>query len=118
MTTQYVGKSIPRLDGVEKVTGRAVYSVDLALPGMLYGAVHRSPWPHARILDVDLSEAQKVPGVKVAVAGKDFPYTFGVMIKDQPILALDKVRFIGEPVAAVAAETELRGPGRRCSPPP
>jgi CO/xanthine dehydrogenase Mo-binding subunit len=107
METHYVGRSIPRVDGVEKVTGRAVYSVDLALPGMLFGAVLRSPWPHARILDVDLSEARKVSGVKVAVAGKDFPFTFGGMIKDQPILALDKVRYVGEPVAAVAAETEL-----------
>ncbi len=107
MMNQYVGKSVPRVDGVEKVTGRAIYSVDFSLPGMLYGAVLRSPWPHARILDVDLSEAQKVSGVKVAVSGKDFPFTFGVMIKDQPFLALDKVRYIGEPVAAVAAETEL-----------
>ena len=107
MKPLYVGKSIPRLDGMEKVTGRAVYSVDLALPGMLHGDVLRSPYPHARILEMDLSEARKVPGVKVAISGRDFPFMFGGMIKDQPFLALDRVRYVGEPVAAVAAETEL-----------
>ncbi|MDP2240102.1 MAG: molybdopterin-dependent oxidoreductase [Burkholderiales bacterium] len=107
MNPLYVGKSIPRLDGLEKVTGRAVYSVDLALPGMLHGDILRSPLPHARILEVDLSEARKVPGVKVAISGRDFPFMFGGMIKDQPFLAIDRVRYIGEPVAAVAGESEL-----------
>ncbi len=107
MNPLYVGKSIPRLDGLEKVTGRAVYSVDLALPGMLHGDILRSPLPHARILEVDLSEARKVPGIKVAISGRDFPFMFGGMIKDQPFLAIDRVRYIGEPVAAVAGESEL-----------
>jgi len=106
METRYVGKSVPRVDGLEKVTGRAVYSVDVNLLGMLYGAVLRSPLPHARIIAVDLEEAREAPGVRAVISGKDFPYTFGGMIKDQPILAIDRVRYVGEPVAAVAAETE------------
>lgn len=107
MKPHYVGKSVPRLDGLEKVTGRAVYTVDLVLPGMLYGDILRSPLPHARILEVDLAEARKVPGVRVAISGRDFPFTFGGAIKDQPFLATDRVRYVGEPVAAVAGETEL-----------
>lgn len=92
---------------MEKVTGRAVYSVDVNLPGMLYGAVLRSPLPHGRIIAVDLEEAREAPGVRAVISGKDFPYTFGGMIKDQPILAIDRVRYVGEPVGAVAAETEV-----------
>ena len=107
MKTLYVGKSVPRLDGMEKVTGRAVYCVDVELPGMLYAAVLRSPHAHARILGIDTSQAKAAPGVKVVVTGKDVPYTFGEMIKDQPFLAMDRVRYVGEPVAAVAAESEL-----------
>ena len=108
METRYVGKSVPRLDGVEKVTGRAVYSVDVELMGMLYGAVLRSPYPHARVESIDIGEAKKSPGVRVVVTGKEVPYTFGGTIKDQPFLAYERVRFVGEPVAAVAAETELQ----------
>ncbi|MDO9209417.1 MAG: molybdopterin-dependent oxidoreductase [Deltaproteobacteria bacterium] len=107
MDIRYVGKSVVRVDGLEKVTGRAVYSVDVELPGMLYGAVLRSPVAHGRIVGVDVAEARKVAGVRAVVTGKDFPYTFGNMIKDQPFLAFDRVRYVGEPVVAVAAETEL-----------
>ena len=101
-----VGTSVPRLDAVEKVTGRAVYGVDVELPGMLYGATLRSPLPHARIIRIDASKAARAPGVRAVVTGKDFPYTFGSLIQDQSFLAMDKVRFVGEPVVAVAAETE------------
>ncbi len=101
-----IGTSVPRLDAVEKVTGRAVYGVDVELPGMLYGVTLRSPLPHARIIRVDASKASKAPGVRAVVTGKDFPYTFGSLIQDQSFLAIDKVRFVGEPVVAVAAETE------------
>ncbi len=104
---RYVGKSVARVDGPEKVTGRATYGVDVDLPGMLFGAVVRSPYAHARIVEIDPSEAWKLPGVKAVVVGQDVPYTFGGMIKDQPFLALERVRYVGEPVAAVAAETEL-----------
>ena len=103
----YVGKSVVRVDGVEKVTGRAVFGADVDLPAMLYGAVLRSSIPHGRIVELDTSAARKVPGVHAVVTGKDFPYTYGIMIKDQPFLAMDRVRYIGEPVAAVAAESEL-----------
>jgi CO/xanthine dehydrogenase Mo-binding subunit len=101
-----VGKPVPRLDGLEKVTGRAIYSVDVDLPGMLYGATLRSPLPHARIVRIETSKAAKAPGVRAVVTGKDFPYTFGTIIQDQPFLAIDKVRYVGEPVVAVAADTE------------
>ena len=74
---------------------------------MLYGAVLRSPVPHARIIEIDTSEAMKAPEVRAVVTGKDFPFTFGGAVKDQPFLAIDRVRYVGEPVAAVAAETEL-----------
>jgi CO/xanthine dehydrogenase Mo-binding subunit len=107
MGTGYVGKSVERVDGLEKVTGRAVFGADVEVPGMLYGAVARSPHAHARIVNIDGSAAWKVPGVKAVVVGRDVPYTFGGMIKDQPFLAVDRVRFVGEPVAAIAAETEL-----------
>ncbi len=98
METRYVGKSVIRVDGLEKVTGRAVYGVDVELPGMLYGAVVRSPYAHARIVDIDASGAWKVAGVKAVVVGRDVPYTFGGQIKDQPFLAVDRVRYVGEPV--------------------
>src|SRR4030042_5815661 len=102
----YVGKRVPRVDALEKVTGRAIYGVDVDLPGMLYGAVLRSPVPHARIIGIDISEASKTPGVRAVVTGKDFPFVFGRFVRDQPFLAIDKVRYVGEPVIAVAAETE------------
>ncbi|MBE0558119.1 MAG: hypothetical protein IH628_12875, partial [Proteobacteria bacterium] len=101
-----IGKSIPRLDAREKVTGQAVYTVDVELPGMLHAAMLRSPRPHARIVDLDVSAAREVPGVRAVVIGRDFPYIHGGMIKDQPFIAIDRVRYVGEVVAAVAAETE------------
>jgi carbon-monoxide dehydrogenase large subunit len=106
MKSEYVGKRVPRVEGLEKVTGRAAYSVDVELPGMLYGTVLRSPLAHARITGIDLSEAWKGRGVKAIVTGKDFPFLFGGMLRDQPFLAIDRVRHVGEPVAAVAATTE------------
>ena len=106
METQHVGKAVPRLDAIDKVTGRAVYGADVELPGMLYGATLRSPLAHARITDIDISGAKKSPGVRAVVTGKDLPFLFGAMIKDQPFLAMDRVRYVGEPVAAVAADTE------------
>ena len=102
----YIGKSVPRLDGAEKVTGQAVYTVDVELPNMLHAAVLRSTRPHARIVELDVSDARTAPGVKAVITGKDFPYTHGGMIKDQPFIAIDRVRYVGEVVAAVAAETE------------
>ena len=105
--TQYVGARVSRVDANEKVAGNAVYGFDVDLPGMLYGAVLRSPVPHARIVEFDAKEAMKAPGVRAVVTGKDFPFTFGGAVKDQPFLAIDRVRYVGEPVAAIAADTEL-----------
>jgi len=98
-----VGTSVPRIDAVEKVTGRAVYGPDLKLPGMLHGKVLRSPLPHARILNVDTSKAEQLPGVKAVVTGKDLTGRYGLIIQDQPAYCLEKVRYIGDPVAGVAA---------------
>jgi CO/xanthine dehydrogenase Mo-binding subunit len=104
--TAYVGTRAPRVDSVDKVTGNAVYSVDLQMAGMLHGAVLRSPHPHARIISIDTAAARSAPGVRTVVSGEDFPHCFGLSIKDQPFLAIDRVRYVGEPVVAVAADTE------------
>ncbi|MDJ0923183.1 MAG: xanthine dehydrogenase family protein molybdopterin-binding subunit [Acidimicrobiia bacterium] len=104
--TTYVGNRVARVDSVDKVTGRAVYGVDVALPGMLHGAVVRSPYPHARIVSIDTSAAERAPGVVAVATGKDFPHLFGAAIKDQPFLAIDRVRYVGDPVVAVAATSE------------
>ena len=103
-----VGKSIRRVDGIERVTGQLRYAVDTILPRMLQAAVVRSPHPHARILRVDTTQAQAMPGVRAVITGRDSPFMIGGMIADQPFLAIDRVRYVGEPVAAVAAETALQ----------
>ena len=95
---EIVGKSIPRIDGAEKVTGRAVYTSDLKPPGMVHAKILRSPLPHARIRRIDSSKAASFEGV-VAVLTRDnlnvsSPY-YGAYIKDQPIVALEKVRYEG-----------------------
>ena len=93
------------VDGPEKVSGRAKYTADILQPGMLAGRIFRSPYSHGEILDVDVSEAQKLPGVKAIVTGADCDKTFGVLpiARSEHPLARDKVRYRGEPVAAVAA---------------
>jgi len=101
-----VGKREPMLDAWEKATGRARFTDDLSLPGMLYGKILRSPLAHAKVLHVDLSEAEKVVGVKGAISGKDIPqkkYGIVPMAKDEYVLAIEKVRYIGDEVAAVVA---------------
>ena len=104
--TGAIGSSFVRIDAEEKVTGRAVYAEDVQLPRMIYGALVRSPHPHARIKSIDTSEAEKMPGVKAVVTGRDLEMGYyGIDLQDQQMFALDKVRFIGEPVAAVAAQT-------------
>lgn len=99
-----IGKSFVRKDALEKVTGSAIYGADIFFPKMLFAAVCRSPHAHAKILNVDITEAVKVPGVKVLLTGKDNIGMFGQFLLDQPIIAYDRVRYEGEPVAAVAAE--------------
>lgn len=101
-----VGKSPFRVDAVEKVTGEAIYTNDIKLPRMLYAKVLRSPHPHAKIIRIDISEAEKLPGVRCVLTGKDVPKKrIGLNVKDEYILAQDIVRAVGHPVAAVAAET-------------
>src|SRR3990167_2537624 len=99
-----VGKPMPRVDGLDKATGRAVYSPDMELPHMLHGKILTSTYPHARILNIDVSKAERLTGVKAVITARDTPdVAWGFMIKDQPLLARDKVRYIGEPLAVVAA---------------
>jgi len=101
-----VGQPITRVDAMEKVTGETVYGYDLALPNMLYGKVLYGTKPHAKIKRIDTSKAKKFPGVVAVITGKDTTWTHGEAIKDKPFLAQGKIRYIGEPVAAVAAVDE------------
>jgi len=108
-----VGKSVARRDGMGHVTGKTVFVNDISFPDMLYLKMVRSPVPHANILNVDFSEAEKVPGFVRALTYKDVPkniYTIltliGVGPDEEYVLAEDKVRYIGEPIAAILAESE------------
>ena len=101
-----VGTRVPMLDGALKAKGAALFTDDLVLPGMLFGKILRSPLPHARILNINTSKAEKLPGVKGVVTGRDIPdrqYGIVPMAKDEYALAKDKVRYIGDDVAAVCA---------------
>ena len=101
-----VGKSLPRIDAPGKVTGTAVYAADFALPGMLVGKVFRSTEPHARIVRLDVTRARSLPGVRAVVTAADVPdVRYGGGLKDETVFAKGKVRYIGQPVAAVAATT-------------
>ena len=106
MTARFVGAEVPRVDGVEKVTGAARYVLDLKFSRMLYACVVRSPYPHALVRAVRLERAASVPGVRAVACGRDFPFHTGIYLKDQTVFATDRVRYVGDPVAAVAAETE------------
>ena len=105
-----VGKRVPRIESREKVEGRAQYIADLYRPGMLHGAILQSPYPHARIRGYDIAEALAMPGVHAIVTGSDFAESnrMGAFIKDEHALAKGKARYVGEPVAAVAADTEAQ----------
>jgi CO/xanthine dehydrogenase Mo-binding subunit len=96
-----------RIDGEAKVTGGATYAADVSRPGLLYGRILRSPYPHARIVTIDTSKARALPGVHAVLTGQDLPehYLIGRAMRDMPVLARDEVRFAGEKVAAVAAES-------------
>ena len=100
-----IGKPTPQPAGPEKVSGRTHYAADIALPGMLHGKNLRSPYPHARIVRIDTSRAQAVPGVRAVLTAADIPPVLvGRRMHDMPILARERVRYIGERVAVVAAE--------------
>src|SRR5436190_1056157 len=96
-----------RINGTETVTGAVKYAADVVRPGMLHARVLRSPFPHARIVSIDTSAARALPGVHAVLAGQDVAeYRLGRSMRDMPVLAHDRVRFIGEKVAAVAAESQ------------
>lgn len=103
-----VGKSLPKVDAPGKSIGQTVFTTDIQLPKMLHARLLRSPLSHARILNVDVSQALRLPGVKAVVTGAETPITFGYLphTADQYPLARDKVRYIGDEVAAVAAIDE------------
>jgi CO/xanthine dehydrogenase Mo-binding subunit len=113
---KWIGKRTVRPDGADKVTGRAAYAADTAMPGMLWGKVLRSPHPHARIKAINTKKAEALPGVKAVVSGKDFvhfPVDKSVMLGIQDmrwmsrnVMARDKALFAGHPVAAVAATSQ------------
>jgi len=105
-----VGKPTPLLDSRSKVTGEAIYTDDLSFPNMLVGKLLRSPRPHARIKSIDLSAALALPGVVAIVVGSEAPAKFGVLpiSRDETALAVEKVKYVGDIVAGVAAETELQ----------
>src|SRR6266496_1525566 len=114
-----IGKSPPRADAWEKVRGRPMYAGDLALAGMLHGRIVRSPYASARIVRIDTRAASELPGVSAVLTHADVPRnelrmelpgrmaeaTAGAVLATQPVLAADRIRFQGEPVAAIAAET-------------
>ncbi|MEM3519110.1 MAG: xanthine dehydrogenase family protein molybdopterin-binding subunit [Candidatus Hadarchaeales archaeon] len=103
---RYVGKEVPRIDAVEKVTGSAIYTADIKLPGMLYARLLKSPYAHARIVKIDTSRAERLPGVRAVLTGAELPYRFGIYMSDKYVLARKKARYLGEPVVAIAADTE------------
>ncbi len=101
-----VGAPVPRVEGPDKVSGRTIYAADINLPGLLWGKILRSPYPHARIRRIDASRARQVPGVRAVITGQEIPgHLMGKMIYDMPVLCWEVVRFVGDRVAAVAAET-------------
>jgi len=109
MEYNVIGKRLPRSDAMDKVKGKAFYTADITLPGTLCGMILRSPFPHAKIVRVDTERAKRLPGVKAIIAGEDTPKVkYGAISRsskymDEYPLAVDKVRFIGDEVAAVAA---------------
>ncbi len=104
---KYIGKSMPKIDGCEKVTGTAVYTVDFIKKDMLYAKMLISPHAHAKINSINTDNAKNMPGVKAVLTGDDCPHLVGVLLEDRPMLAKDKVRYHGEPVAVVVANSEL-----------
>ena len=106
MTSDVLGKGLPRLDATDKATGKAQYVIDLQMPGMLFGKILRSPHPHALIKSIDTSRAQNLDGVHTVLTGEDVPlrkFSFFDHLADKTMFCSDKVRYVGDEVAAVAA---------------
>ncbi len=107
LTSEPVGKSVPRIDLYDKVTGSATFADDMQFgPGLYYGRLVRSPYAHALVRRVDASRALAVPGVKAVVTGAEVPSNIGLYLIDRPIFARDRARYVGEPVAGVVASGE------------
>lgn len=101
-----IGKAIPRVDGIAQVTGQAEYCADIHLKGMLYGKILRSPHPHAKIKHIDVSRAKRLAGVRAVITGRDtLGVKYGPFRSDEYPLAIDKARFAGDEIAAVAADS-------------
>ena len=100
-----VGESLQRVDAIKKVTGQAQYVDDIIMPRMLYAQVKRSPYPHARILRIDTSKAEALPGVRSVITGDCYTKRCGLYLEDKNFLAVGTAKYRGEAVAAVAAET-------------
>ena len=106
MKRKIIGKRVPKIDSIPKATGTAPYTVDIKLPGMLFGKILRSTVPHAKIKSLDVSKAEALPGVAAVITSKDVPngkFSFMAFLADKQILATDRVRYVGDEVAAVAA---------------
>jgi 4-hydroxybenzoyl-CoA reductase alpha subunit len=105
---QVIGRRLRRTDGLAKSSGRAVFTDDISLPGMLHAKILRSPHPHARILAIDVSKALELDGVHAIVTGSDMPVAYGILpwARDECALCIEKVRYVGDAVAAVAAVDE------------
>jgi carbon-monoxide dehydrogenase large subunit len=104
MKGKIIGQPLPRVEGADKVSGTLHYAADHYRPGTLWGKVLRSPYPHARILNVDSDRARRLPGVKAIVTAADFDWRLiGAVLQDMPVLARDRVRYVGEDIVAVAA---------------
>lgn len=102
-----IGESVKRVDAREKVTGAALFADDLQFgPGLLFARIKRSPIPHGFIKRIDASQARALPGVKAVITGEDFPGSIGLYLQDRYIFCRDRVRYVGDPVAGVAAASE------------
>src|SRR3954452_16663709 len=106
MVSSVIGTSVPRTEGASKATGGATYTADVMLPGTLWAKVLRSPYPHARIVRIDVSRARALPGVRAVLTNADLPpdTRIGRRMRDLWVLANERVRFVGDKVAAVAAD--------------
>ena len=107
MAYKSVNRAVPRIEGADKVSGNMRYAADLPFPAALSAKMLRASLPHARILGIDTSKAARLPGVRGIITGADVAGVMvGLRMKDMPLLAQDRVRYVGEPVAAVAADSD------------
>jgi carbon-monoxide dehydrogenase large subunit len=107
MAYKNLNKAVPRIEGADKVSGKMRYAADIPFPGALAAKILRSPFPHARIIKINPEKALKLAGVRAVISSADIGAVFvGLRMKDMPLLATDRVRYVGEPVAAVAADND------------